>query len=785
MVNKPADKTDKETVLPVSTEHLRLINDLNHGLNRGVPVENLVKTACDGLKQIHNLDAVLQMLLVPEAFQRESSLIMFYNNMDNALLHVAEQMAGIKANGLHVPYIRDSIYYELYSRGEPAAITDHPTIIRLFQDLVNPERRILRGLAGSVVKILQVQKVLFVPLIVDNKVIGHIACMHRRVLNEDEQRLIVLVCGQIAQIFSRKIFEDRLLDTEKRYSGLFNSMLDGFALHEIITDKKGRAVDYRFLEVNGAFEKLTGLVRSHILGKTAREVLPGLDQSWLERYGKVALEGAPVRFEQYSPELDKTFEVSSYSPAHGQFAAIISDITERVKSDQDRRIMETAMKQSPAIIMITDLEGSIIYVNPAFENITGYNSAEAVGKNAGFIKSGHHTAVFFKEFWDTIKSGQTWKGEIENRRKDGTLMWQESSVTGIAGPDGSLGYFIAIMVDITNRRQAEHQLRLNEERLKLALFASRQGLYDLDLITGQVYTSPEYNNMLGYTYEELKETLEGWLDKISPDDRPRVEECFREYLSGDVPSFMMEYRVVRKDGSKLWIESQASIVQWNSDGQPVRLVGTQGDITRRKEIESELEKARKELEEANRELERLVRIDPLTGISNRRHFTEALATEWRRAKRNKTPLSLIMIDIDYFKMYNDHYGHIMGDECLKKVAESLYRSLRRPPDLACRYGGEEFLALLPETGLSGAIRVAEIITQELKKLAITHSQSAVDPYVTLSMGIACHIPESDDQNPGVLVNEADQALYVSKKNGRNRYSLYQPASVQNKNNAPQ
>lgn len=177
-----------------------------------------------------------------------------------------------------------------------------------------------------------------------------------------------------------------------------------------------------------------------------------------------------------------------------------------------------------------------------------------------------------------------------------------------------------------------------------------------------------------------------------------------------------------------------------------------------------------QLEQANHELQRLARLDALTQVANRRWFDECLDREWRRLSREKKPLSLIFCDVDCFKAFNDHYGHLRGDACLQKLAHTLERTAKRPADLVARYGGEEFILILPDTEATGAIRVAHAIQESLHQLQIPHEQSSVTPFVTLSLGIACQIPNVET-TPDVLVAAADRALYLAKQKGRNTYHV--------------
>jgi diguanylate cyclase (GGDEF)-like protein len=178
-----------------------------------------------------------------------------------------------------------------------------------------------------------------------------------------------------------------------------------------------------------------------------------------------------------------------------------------------------------------------------------------------------------------------------------------------------------------------------------------------------------------------------------------------------------------------------------------------------------------ELENAKKKLEELATIDKLTRLANRHKFDEYLEYEWQRSQREKLPLSLILCDIDYFKRYNDYYGHPTGDKCLQQVARAIQKVLKRPADLAARYGGEEFAVILGNTPGEGALEVAQQIQTALDKLAIPHPLSSASFYVTLSQGISTVVP-SEGFCLEDLVNAADLGLYAAKKRGRNQYYFY-------------
>ncbi|KAM3092976.1 diguanylate cyclase domain-containing protein [Phormidesmis sp. 146-35] len=198
----------------------------------------------------------------------------------------------------------------------------------------------------------------------------------------------------------------------------------------------------------------------------------------------------------------------------------------------------------------------------------------------------------------------------------------------------------------------------------------------------------------------------------------------------------------------------------------------QQEIQERQRLESALI-------QANSDLQRLALVDSLTQVANRRCFDEHLNHEWQRLLREQAPLSLILCDVDYFKLFNDHYGHLAGDACLYHVAQTINRVIRRPADEVARYGGEEFVIILPNTDVAGAVFVAEQIQAAIAQLAIPHAKSLVNPCVTLSLGITSLTPTADKLTQD-LIAAADTALYTAKCQGRDRWRVQcDPAPSQN------
>jgi len=249
---------------------------------------------------------------------------------------------------------------------------------------------------------------------------------------------------------------------------------------------------------------------------------------------------------------------------------------------------------------------------------------------------------------------------------------------------------------------------------------------------------------------------------IHPDDKEKVEKALREGLD-PMQSIFVEYRIIDADGRIRWFLEKGQAI-FSQEGQPLWIDGAIFDDSERKFAEEALQKA-------NVELKRLSVIDGLTQISNRRKFDEFLANEWKRAVRSEQDLSLILCDIDFFKLYNDNYGHQAGDQCLYQVAQAINGILRRPADLAARYGGEEFVLILPDTDIEGACHVSERILNKIQQLEILHEHSTVEKHITLSLGVASIVP-THESLPESLLEKADKALYEAKRKGRNQTFVF-------------
>ena len=253
-------------------------------------------------------------------------------------------------------------------------------------------------------------------------------------------------------------------------------------------------------------------------------------------------------------------------------------------------------------------------------------------------------------------------------------------------------------------------------------------------------------------------SVEDWANRMHPDDRAwAVDYCVQKSQEGE--DHEADYRAMTNNGDYVWIRDVVH-VQRSQNGDVEALIGFMFDISARKQTEEKLLQLQKELEDFSFK-------DALTAVANRRMFDSMLSLEWSNAQRNHQPLSLIMLDIDYFKQYNDFYGHVKGDECLKRVAQTLNTAGTRARDFFARFGGEEFALILPETDQTAAFKVAERCRSMIFKEQIPHEKSAIGQLLSISIGVNTITPSSND-NLLAFVESADKLLYQAKQTGRNR-----------------
>ncbi|HTS19710.1 MAG TPA: PAS domain S-box protein [Verrucomicrobiae bacterium] len=400
-------------------------------------------------------------------------------------------------------------------------------------------------------------------------------------------------------ITERKRMDDALRTSEERYRNLFGTMQDGFALCEIICDADGKPCDFRYLEANSAFEVNLGIGTDQVLGKTAREVFPNIEEYWITTYGEVALTGKPVRFENYLRAMDKHFRVTAYCPKPGQFAAIFRDVTQQRQTEERLRLQGAALEAAANGVVITDRKGTIVWTNPAFSQLTGYTGDEALGRNPKILRSGAHGEEFYVDLWKTISEGRVWRGDLVNRRKDGSLYNEEMTITPVRNEHGEITHFVAIKQDASMRQQTEQALRESEELFRSLSASSPLGIFLTDTRGQFTYINPRCRQILGCSLIESQNN--GWIKCLHPDDRDAAWQHWLDYVQSGKGEYSYEYRIQNPDGTTRFAHMRAAPLR-SDEPVPTGFVGSLEDITHHRRAEDELRESKQNLEHAMQEL---------------------------------------------------------------------------------------------------------------------------------------------------------------------------------------
>ena len=431
-------------------------------------------------------------------------------------------------------------------------------------------------------------------------------------------------------------------------------------------------------------------------------------------------------------------------------------------------LLEDAFNSAPVGLCLLDLQYRYIIVNECFARMYELPVGSFIGRTVREILPALADQVV-SHLDDCLAAQALVTAEISFQRPASgggtkeTLFYQRTAQP-IRDSVGNIVRISVALADVTERHRAEAALRESEENFRYTVDLNPHIPWAADAQGNIIFMSPRYGILTGREVHAPGESARQ--ATVHPDDRSATMDLWHNAIATGSP-FDSTYRLECAGGQWRWVRARA-LPRRASTGEILQWYGTLEDIHERKLIEEALQLKTARLEEVSGQLTLLVREDHLTGLANRRHFDDALEREAARARRSKSPLSLIMIDVDHFKRFNDTYGHPAGDACLKAVAGALGKVLRRQGDLAARYGGEEFVVLLPDTSEEGALVVALQAQSAVCALAIPHAGSLTG-ILTISAGVAMfHTAQQTASNHADLLHAADTALYSAKAAGRNR-----------------
>ncbi|MGA9671647.1 MAG: EAL domain-containing protein [Terracidiphilus sp.] len=414
-------------------------------------------------------------------------------------------------------------------------------------------------------------------------------------------------------------------------------------------------------------------------------------------------------------------------------------------------LLAAALKAAANSITITDSKGIVVWTNPAFSALSGYSAEEVIGRSRHELKSGLHDARFYREMWEAISSGRVWRGEIVNRRKDGSLSPEEMTITPVASEPGRITHFIAINQDITERKETEKALREAEEKYRVIFENAVIGIFQATPHGRLVNVNSAFATMHGWdTPEQLLAEVSGGAGGRFI-DAAKIEEWSRHLENhGTVRS--AETEVVCRDGTSKWVLLNIRAAR-NAEGQVVLHEGTVEDITDRKL--------------AQQQVSYMAYYDGLTGLPNRLLLQDRLSNALASATRRGSCVALLFLDLDRFKIINDSLGHSVGDLLLQQVATRLKKEIRQD-DTVARVGGDEFLIVL--TSVVNADEVQAIAMRIVNSLTGEFRIQDRSLSVSCSLGITIFPEHGSDSE--TLIKNADAAMYCAKEKGSNTICFF-------------
>lgn len=472
------------------------------------------------------------------------------------------------------------------------------------------------------------------------------------------------------------------------------------------------------------------------------------------------------------------------------------------KCDLCQNIFKTVVNTTPALIWMTDAGGNWIFFNQTWLNFTGRSLNRQLPEDWLALVHPTEKSKCQKIYQLALKNQTGFNIEHRLLRFDGTYRWMYTTAVRRSNTDDQFVGLIGSCIDITPRKQIEEKLEQQAEsnRIVAEITKTIHSSLDLDYVLkttvaeiSQFLQAKKISIIKVAGKDNFKILLESVstssdneqscsLDLAQKQSIIQIPDNLARLTAGEVVAMNNQQSSKSCYGllapivveNKLWgvlsVEPYSVLKRWHFDA--IKLLN---QVAVQLAIAIHQAELYQQLTIANQELEELSTVDPLTNIANRRKFDRYLAQEWQRLAREKAPLSLIMCDIDYFKLYNDTYGHQAGDRCLKLVAQAISKTIKRPADLVARYGGEEFAVILPNTTVGGAVHLAQQMRLQISSLQIPHINSPLDLYITLSLGVAGFVP-THDTNVKTLIAAADKSLYQAKKLGRDRVVQYSPTN---------
>lgn len=536
----------------------------------------------------------------------------------------------------------------------------------------------------------------------------------------------------------------------------------------------------RRIYANPGIATILGLPLDTMVGKSNRELdLPEeLTGAWDTCLRKVFETAQPRSMETWlSTPTGRRYIESRLVPEVG-LNGDVESVLGITRDLTDRKLAEDALQKSgERFRQLVELVPDILYraelpdfhasfISPAVERILGFTPKEWESDPQLWLRQLHEDdrARVLLEVKSALTHADHFVVRYRLWHKDGRILrWFEDRGRVERAHNGRPAMIFGVLTDITEHVRADEAIRQREQEFRALAERSPDVVARIDRDLRYRYINPAIEGTSGRAPEYFLNKTIFELDIPADIASLWVEHLRAVLATGEDRRFMFRY--IGPRGKTRSFDARL-VPEFGSQGEVTGVISVTREITRQRQAEEQIQRTVKQLETLNQLLQEQSRTDALTGLANRRHLFDYMDKEWRRETRHGRPISLIMADIDFFKAYNDYYGHLSGDECLRRVADALRSQVRRPGDLLARYGGEEFVVVLPETPLAGARELAEAMRTAVANMHIAHDASRTAPYVTVSLGVSELSPKEHKTDDIFML--ADAALYRAKESGRNR-----------------
>lgn len=787
---------------PVVTDHSRdlllALSRTAQSIQRARTEEEVYRAVGD---QIKSLGGEATLLMVNDDCQ---SLSMAYTSYSSKLIRKAEKITGLSLQEYRVPFSPTSIYGRALNGGKTIFIDSTSQAIAE----VLPES--LHPFINPIISLFNLHQGALCPLRVDDEILGLLK-VNGSFLNGQDLSAMESFAGQIAvglqnvrlmqklqdELAVRKQAEESLKKSEAQYRLLADHTTDTIWMSDM---------NLKTTYVSPSLERIRGYTLEEL------HELP-LEQNLTPASFQLALE-------VFATEIPKVYADPDHSPVvtleldflnrdgtiystetklsivrdeNRNPVSILGesrDIAERKQAEkallESEGYYRTLIENATDGILVVNMDGTIRYESPSVTRMLGHGPDALIGTSTFDLIHPDDLASILAAFAEGLQiPGFIHRGEYRLRHSGGEWRYFEI-ICHFLLKDPVVAGVIVNGRDITDRKQAEEALVKSEKQYRLLAERMADVVWVLDARTMRFkYVSPSVEKLLGYTPEEI---LGLSLEQILlPDSLEFINMTFpdrvRQFQEGDRTAvtrlFTLDQR--RKDGSSITVEIISKLVV--NEKMDLEVVGVSRDITQRKQAEDELRRANESLETAHRELQKmfaheqlLARTDGLTRLYNRRYFFELATREFKASMRYQRPLTIILFDLDGFKQINDTFGHATGDAILFQIAQTAAAQIRNV-DILARYGGDEFVILLPQTHAREAFLIAERVRNSV---AATHTHVTAEnsPFaVTLSLGVSEILLSPQDESVEDIIRRADKALYKVKQNGNNQTLIFTPDSI--------